>query len=132
MLLLILGIRDLNEGNIGLNKEKSLSIVDFYVPDYDNFLRHKILDDFKDKSNFGGVGKANEILTEIGQEERMKIAKDALPHWSRINSMTSDIIGIEKSQLREHGIKFGTATNDIDNYLQDIKSNYTSICLAFQ
>ncbi|CAD6199796.1 unnamed protein product [Caenorhabditis auriculariae] len=132
LLSLILGIRDLNEGNIGSTKEKALSIIDFYVPDTDNFLRRRILDDFKNKSNFGGLGKANEILTEIGHEERMKIAKDALPHWSRIKSVTSDIIGIEKSELREHGIKFGTATNDVENYLQDIKLNYDSICLAFQ
>ncbi|UMM22641.1 hypothetical protein L5515_003762 [Caenorhabditis briggsae] len=132
LLSLILGIRDLNEGNIGSTKEKALSIIDFYVPDTDNFLRRRMLDDLKNKSNFGGLGKANEILTEIGHEERMKIVKDALPHWSRIKSITSDIIGIEKSELREHGIKFGTATNDVENYLQDIKLNYDSICLAFQ
>ncbi|CAB3409847.1 unnamed protein product [Caenorhabditis bovis] len=106
LLSLILGIRDLNEGNIGSTKEKALSIIDFYVPDTDNFLRRKILDDLKNKSNFGGLGKANEILSEIGHEERMKIVKDALPRWIRIKSITSDIIDIEKSELREHGIKY--------------------------
>lgn len=131
MLSLILGIRDLNEGNIGLNKEENLSIIDFYVPDLDNFIRREILDDFKHKNKFGGVGKANEILTEIGPEERMKIAKSVMPRWNRIKDIKSEIIGAEKSELREHGIK-ETYTDDVENYLQNIKENYALMYLAFQ
>ncbi|CAJ0580575.1 unnamed protein product, partial [Mesorhabditis spiculigera] len=136
LLSLILGIRDLNEENIGSTEEKALSIVDFYVPAAANFLHRRIVDDFKCKNlfggTFGGMGKADEILTEIAHDERMKIAKDALPHWNRITTMTSDIIGMEESELREHGIKFWTSASDVEDYLQDIKSNYASICSAFQ
>lgn len=103
-----------------------MTIIDFYV---ENFLRRKLLEDFKCRSNFGGVGGAGEKLAEIAFEERVK---DALPHWSRINDITSDIIGGEKNELRKHGITFQTATNDVDQYVDDIKANYLPMCTAFQ
>ncbi|EFO84376.1 hypothetical protein CRE_19907 [Caenorhabditis remanei] len=132
LLSLILGIRDLHEGNIGSTREKALSIIDFYVVDTDNFQRRRILDDLKNKSNAGEIGKVREILTEIEYEERMKIAKDALPKWSRINSITIDIIGVEIRELQELGTKYRIGTDDVESYLEDIKFNYDSICLAFQ
>ncbi|KAF1762851.1 hypothetical protein GCK72_011114 [Caenorhabditis remanei] len=132
LLSLILGIRDLHEGNIGSTREKALSIIDFYVVDTDNFQRRRILDDLKNKSNVGDLGKVREILTEIEYEERMKIAKDALPNWSRINSITIDIIGVEIKELQELGTKYRIGTDDVESYLEDIKFNYDSICLAFQ
>lgn len=132
MLSLILGIRDLNEGNIGIDKEERLKMIDFYVPDTESFLRRKILDDFKSRSNFGRVGEAGEMLAKIISEERVKIARNALPHWKRINDITSEIIGCEKNELRKHDITFQTKTNDVDQYVDDIKANYSSMCTAFQ
>ncbi|CAI5437494.1 unnamed protein product [Caenorhabditis angaria] len=128
LLYLILGIHDLHEGNIGINKENNLSIVDFSVPD--NTLRPDIFDAFMNKKKFGRYEKVNEILAQIGHEERMQIAKDALPRWSKINCMTSDIIDGEINVLREkHGLN--DITRHVD-YLEAIKSNYTTICLALQ
>lgn len=77
------------------------------------------------------LGEVSEILTEIGHEERIRIAKDTLPRWSQINSITSDIIGGEMSELQRHGMKFVPDTTDVESYLQDIKTNYASICSAF-
>lgn len=71
---------------------KTVFIIHFYVFDADNFLWRKILDDFKYKSNFGGVIKANKYLAEIGREERMKIVKDAIIRWNWINDIKSEII----------------------------------------
>ena len=132
MLSLILGIRDLNEGNIGIDKDGTLAIIDFFVPDNESFLRNNIVTAFKDRSNFAGLGKAEEILVEVKSDERVRIAKSALPRWSRIRTVTSEIISTEKSELQEHGIKFGTATNDIDSYINDIKANYDSICRSLE
>uniref|UniRef100_A0A1I7TJ21 PI3K/PI4K domain-containing protein n=1 Tax=Caenorhabditis tropicalis TaxID=1561998 RepID=A0A1I7TJ21_9PELO len=132
LLFLILGIRDLHQENIGLDLGNNLSIIDFYLPDTDLLLRRNIFDDFKNENRYESILKAHDILSEIGQEERLKIAKDALPRWSQINSITSDIIGIEMSELYEQGVKFMTTppTDLVDGYLEDIKVNYTTICSA--
>ena len=132
MLSLILGIRDLNEGNIGIDKDGRLAIIDFFVPDNESFLRNNIITAFKDRSRFAGVGKGVEVLIEVKPDERVRIAKSALPRWSRIRTITSEIISTEKSELQQHGIKFGTATNDVDSYISDIKENYDSICRSLE
>uniref|UniRef100_A0A1I7TSV2 Transaldolase n=1 Tax=Caenorhabditis tropicalis TaxID=1561998 RepID=A0A1I7TSV2_9PELO len=107
-----------------------LSIVDFYVPDSVTFLQSQIFLDFQNKSHFGGVGPASEILHEIGKDERIAIAREAVPQWSRINDLGIDIIGKEKEELREHGIKFGNATDDVNKYLEEVKTNYALFCSA--
>ncbi|EGT36628.1 hypothetical protein CAEBREN_31136 [Caenorhabditis brenneri] len=132
LLSLLIGVRDLNEGNIGSNEDSTVSIIDFYVTDKDNFVEPDIINTFKNKSRFGGEGTAADVLVEIGPEERMSIVKDAVTQWSMIKEMTTDIIDQEKTELKAHGIEFGTVTNDVESYLRDIKLNYETICSAFE
>ncbi|EFO98448.1 hypothetical protein CRE_02671 [Caenorhabditis remanei] len=130
LLSLILGIRDLNIGNIGSNQQKDLAIVDFCVTNGVNFVERKIVNNFLNKNNFDVPDISHDTLANIGHEERMKIAKDALAKWSQISTITSDIIGDEKRELRKHGIVLGNATDDVESYIEDIKLNYDSIFLA--
>ncbi|CAI4224841.1 unnamed protein product [Auanema sp. JU1783] len=132
LLFLILGLRDLNEGNTGLNQEKNMCIFDFMIADIEVYLRSQMLNDYKNKNILQNIRKASTILTGIGAEERMQIAEDALPRWDRINSMTRNVIDSELNELRKHGIELKTTSNDIDSYLHDVKLNYISLCSAFQ
>lgn len=66
--------------------------------------------------------KCNELLTKVKPIEKTEIPK--MPHWNQIKIVASEI----KSK---HGIKFITTTNDVDNYIKNIKKNYALMCLDF-
>lgn len=51
----------------------------------------------------------------------MKIAKDAIPRWARINDIKSEIISAETNKLLEIQPRFDI---DIDEYINDIKEKY--------
>lgn len=131
LLSLILGLRDLNDENFGISNCKALAVIDFYVPDSENFLKTNIMNEFKNRNNFGTLSKSYEILAETRSEERIDVAKKALLRWKEIKQISSEIIGKEKIELRNHCIKFGSNPVDVDKYLNDILSNYESICSIF-
>ena len=125
LLSLIMGLRDLNDENFGISQSNTeLSIVDFYVSDIENFVRPNIVYEFKNNNNFGSLSLPSEILSEMKSDERCEVAKQALLRWKKIKEINSDLISSEKQELRTHGIKFGSNTMDVEQYIKDIISNY--------
>lgn len=129
-LSLIFGFQNSNKGNIITNKQKQLPINGFYVLNTDLFCRQNIFIDFKDKNLFGVLKTCNEILTAVPLNQRVNIAKDSLFRCKKIEKVSSKATSGEKSALRKHGIKFGTVTNDADEYIKNIKKNYALLCCS--
>lgn len=74
------------------------------------------------------MGMSKLILNSIDSDEMMQIAKEALPKWSGIRNLTDDIIEAEKNELREHGVQFQAAVDELNMYIDHIKKNYDAIC----
>lgn len=129
---LILGVHDLNSGNIGTDHEGNFAVIDCYVGR--NILCRDIVNSFKTADNVDGIssgGMAYRILSEMSAEERVKFAKDALPKWSEIRKATAELIRAEKTKLRDHGIALGTGTDEVKRYIQDVQANYELLCTEF-
>lgn len=135
MLALVFGVHDLNSGNIGVNSDGDFAVVDCYVGR--TILRTNIVNKFQTGEYGDGVGVnsdgiTNDVLSGISADERAQFAKNILPKWNAIRTATSDLIGAEKAKLRdEHGIKFGTCTDDVNKYIRDVQENYELLCKAF-
>lgn len=114
-----------------MDGKNTLSVIDFCPPHGDNFLQRDIVNDFTNRNKIDQFD-VNEILRGTKPEKRVQIAKVALDRWGKLKTVTSALIDNEKTKLRENGIKFENGTNDVEEYIKDIKANFETLYLGLQ